>query len=314
MVWRNGTVIKEFVLLGLSRNQNLLSVLFIVFLITYLIILIANSLIILVTVTDNKLHTPMYFFLTNLSLVDILYSTSIAPRMLRDMLAVNKTILFMECVAQMYISVALGAVECLLLAVLAYDRYIAICFPLHYNTIINQAACIKIAAGTWICGFLLTDTPVFLTLDMDFCEHNVINHFFCELPGLLSLECGNITNLRLVIFVFGSLMLVAPISFIVLTYIYIIRAIFQISSSTGRKKTFSTCGSHIIVVTMFYGSGTAAFLNPRSKLSPDTGKMFAVFYAIFTPMLNPLIYTLRNKEVKSALKRFHLKKSYVVRK
>ncbi|KAM9311411.1 olfactory receptor 2B6-like [Gastrophryne carolinensis] len=301
MFWKNETIVTEFVFLGLSRNHKVQVVLFVIFFIMYLVIIIANSLIVLVTVTDCNLHTPMYFFLANLSLVDICYSTSVVPRMLKDMLTVKKTISYEECVAQMYISLGLGTVECLLLAVLAYDRYIAICFPLHYNAIIDRAACIKIAAGTWICGFLATNTPLALTLDVNLCEHNVINHFFCELPEMLSLECGNITVLKYVILVVGFLMLVAPISFIVLTYVYIIRAIFRISTSAGRKKTFSTCGSHIIVVTMFYGSGTAAFLNPRSKLSPDTGKLFAIFYAILTPMLNPLIYTLRNKEVKSAL-------------
>ncbi|KAM9311435.1 olfactory receptor 13D1-like [Gastrophryne carolinensis] len=302
MSWRNHTVIHEFVFLGLSSHHSVQIALFVIFLSMYFIIIIANSLIILATATESKLHTPMYFFLTHLSIVDIFYSSSIIPRMLKDLLATQKTISYDECVAQMYISLSLGVTECFLLAVLAYDRYMAICFPLHYTAIINRAVCIKIAAGTWICGFLLPTSHVTVTWNVDLCGNNVINHFVCEVPEIISLGCGNVTVIELVITIAGIVILILPISFIIMTYTNIIRAILRISSSAGRQKTFSTCGSHIIVVTIFYGSALAAYMKPRSKASPNTDKIFAICYTIVTPMMNPLVYTLRNKKVKSALK------------
>ncbi|XP_072275224.1 olfactory receptor 2K2-like [Pyxicephalus adspersus] len=307
MAWKNDTIVKEFILLGLSSNPTTQVILFVIFLVMYLIILVANSLIVYATVTDSSLQTPMYYFLTNLSLMDIFYSSSIIPRMLRDMLMTKKTILFAECVAQMYISLSLGEAECILLAIMAYDRYIAICHPLRYTKIIHRTLCIRIAVGTWICGFLLSISHVALTLNVDLCGQNEINHFECEVPEILALGCGNVTVVEFVIFVVGVIILIVPISFITITYIKIIRAIFKISSSEGRRKTFSTCGSHITVVTLFYGSAMATYMKPRSKSSPDTDKLFAIFYTIVTPMLNPLIYTLRNKEVKSALKKISCK-------
>ncbi|XP_073459938.1 putative olfactory receptor 2B8 [Aquarana catesbeiana] len=303
MAWKNDTIIKEFILLGLSSNPNIQTMLFVIVLIMYLIILIANSLIILATITDSTLHTPMYFFLTYLSILDICYSSSLIPRMLRDMLSVKKNILVGECGTQMYMALSLGETECILLAIMAYDRYIAICYPLHYSTIINISLCIKIAAGALICAFLLSSVSVSLALNGDLCGNNVINHFLCELPGVLSLGCGNAKIVELVIFINGIIVLIAPISFIIITYIKILRAIFRISFSAGQRKAFSTCGSHITVVTMFYGSAMATYMKFQFEVSPEIIKLFAVFYAIIIPMLNPLIYTLRNKEVKSALKK-----------
>ncbi|KAM9311419.1 olfactory receptor 2B6-like [Gastrophryne carolinensis] len=250
----------------------------------------------------SNLHTPMYFFLTNLSLVDIFYSSAVVPRMLRDMLAVAKTILFSQCVAQMYICFSVGATECFLLAVLAYDRYIAICYPLRYTTIISRAACNKIAAATWNCGFSVPVYYVGLTMSLNFCGGNVIHHFLCEITEILSLACGNVATGQLMLFVCGVIAQIAPISFIIMTYIIIIREIFKISSSAGRVKTFSTCSSHIMVVTLFYGPGMANYMKPRSLSTPDQAQFFTIFYTIVTPMLNPLIYTLRNKEVTFALK------------
>ncbi|KAM9311434.1 olfactory receptor 2D3-like [Gastrophryne carolinensis] len=301
MAGKNVSVVHEFILLGLSSHHTV--ALFIIFLSVYVIILIANSLIILATVTDSKLRTPMYFFLTNLSVVDILFPSCVIPRMLRDLLATMKTILLAECVAQMYIHLIVGVTECLLLAVLAYDRYTAICYPLYYTTIINRAACFKIVAGTWIGGFLIPVSDVILIWNVDLCGHNVIHHFFCEVPGILALGCGNVLIVELVMSMASVIGLMLPISFIFVTYVKIVRAVLRISSSEGRKKTFSTCSSHIIVATMFYGSGAGAYMRPKSKLSPNTDKLFAIFYTIGTPMMNPLVYTLRNEDVKSALRK-----------
>ncbi|KAM9311397.1 olfactory receptor 2G3-like [Gastrophryne carolinensis] len=304
MDWKNNTAIKEFVLLGLSNIFTVNLALFITFLNIYLIVLVANSLIIVCVVTDKKLHTPMYYFLSNLSLVDICLSSSIIPRTLQDMLATRKTISLSECVAQLYISLSLGNTECLLVTVLAYDRYIAICFPLHYTTIINSFVCMKITAGIWTCGFVLPVIHIFFMLNIDLCGHNVINHFFCETPEILALGCGRVRDVKLWIYACSAVLLITPITFIVITYVNIIKAIFKISSSAGRKKSFSTCSSHIIVVTMFYGSTMATYMRPESASLPNVDKLFAIFSTILTPALNPLVYTLRNKEVQSALKGF----------
>lgn len=314
MAQENDTVIREFILLGLSSDPNMQIMLFVIFLIMYLIILVANSLIILVTVTDSTLQTPMYFLLTNLSILDILYSSSVIPRMLIDLLVVNNTILFADCIAQMYISLSLGETECILLAIMAYDRYIAICFPLHYAAVVHRTLCIKIAIGMWISGFLLSISHVVLTWNVDLCGNNVINHYVCEVPEILALGCGNVNIVEFVIFIVGVIILIVPICSIIIIYVKIINAIFKISSSTGRKKAFSTCGSHILVVTLFYGSAMVTYMKPRSQSSPDTDKLYAIFYLIVAPMLNPLIYTLRNKEVKSALKKvscMDIKKSFM---
>ncbi|KAM9311420.1 olfactory receptor 2B6-like [Gastrophryne carolinensis] len=303
MAKKNVTAVKEFVLLGLSSDPTIQIVLSVIFSVMYVITLTANSLIILVTFLDSKLQTMMYFFLTNLSLVDIFYSSSVVPRMLRDLLAAKKTILFGECLVQMFICFAVGVTECLLLAALAYDRYIAICYPLHYRTIVNKSTCIKISTAAWEFGFLASTACLALVLNVDFCGSNIINHFLCEIPEILALGCGDVVTGKFVLFVCGVLVQILPISFIVTSYIIIVRAIFKISSSAGRKKAFSTCSSHIMVVTLFYGPGMANYLKPQSETSADRDKYFAIFYTAVTPMLNPLIYTLRNKEVMVALRK-----------
>ncbi|XP_053568941.1 olfactory receptor 2B2-like [Bombina bombina] len=305
---KNETEANDFILLGLSDDAYTQIILFVTFLIIYMLILIGNCLIITVTITDNNLQTPMYFFLTNLAFLDICSSTSTVPRMLKDFMSIKKAISFGECAAQMYISLSLGETECILLAIMGYDRYIAICYPLHYTAIINRTSCIRIAAGTWICGFLLSIAHVALTLKIDLCGHKKINHFMCEVPEIISLGCENIMIIEFVIFIVGVIILLIPVTFIVTTYIKIIIAILKIASSAGQQKAFSTCGSHMIVVALFYGSAIAAYMKPHSKSLSDTDKMIALFYFIITPMLNPLIFTLRNKEVKTALRKFRLKK------
>ncbi|XP_053546346.1 putative olfactory receptor 2B8 [Bombina bombina] len=307
MYVKNNTVVNEFILLGFSNNPQTQIILFLLFTIVYLIILVGNFLIITVTLTDKNLQTPMYLFLTNLSFLDICYSTSTVPRILRDLMSTKKAISFGQCAAQLYISLSLGETECILLAVMGYDRYIAICYPLHYTAIFNRTTCIRIAAGTWICGFLLSICHVALTLNVDLCGNNKINHFVCEVPEILSLGCENIILIEFVIFLVGVIILMIPITFIIISYIRIIIAILKITSSAGQQKAFSTCGSHMIVVTLFYGSAMAAYMKPHSKSLSDTNKIIAVFYFIITPMLNPLIFTLRNKEVKTALKKVRLK-------
>ncbi|KAM3916944.1 putative olfactory receptor 2B8 [Leptodactylus fuscus] len=303
MLLKNDTVLSEFVLLGLSSQPKIQLALFIVFTLVYAVILIGNILIIVLVLTDVSLHSPMYFFLSNLSFLDLCYSTSTVPRMLKDLLSVKKIISYGECAAQMYISLSLGESECVLLAIMAYDRYVAICFPLHYTTIMNKMVCVRLAVGTWVCGFLLSISHVALTLKVDLCGHNEINHFLCEVPEILSLGCENIMLVESIIFIVGVIILMTPVTFIVISYINIIMSILKIASSSGQRKAFSTCGSHMMVVTIFYGSAMAAYMKPRSSSLPGTDKMIAIFYFIVTPMLNPLIYSLRNNDVKAAFQR-----------
>ncbi|XP_072275246.1 olfactory receptor 5AR1-like [Pyxicephalus adspersus] len=304
MPLRNDSVVVEFILLGLSSNPKTQVILFLIFLLGYMIILIGNTLFIILIVTDTNLHSPMYFFLSNLSFLDLCYSTSTVPRTLRDLLSSKKIISYAECATQMYISLSLGETECILLAIMAFDRFVAICYPLHYTTIMSKVVCIRIAAGTWLCGFLLSISHVALTLSVDLCGNNKINHFICEVPEILSLSCENIVLVEFIIFVVGVIILWTPVTFIVVSYIKIILNILKIASSAGRRKAFSTCGSHMIVVTIFYGSAMAAYMKPRSSSIPGTDKIIAIFYFIVTPMLNPIIYTLRNNDVKAAFLKF----------
>ncbi|KAM8934157.1 olfactory receptor 10A7-like [Pelodytes ibericus] len=307
MTWENNTDVVEFILLGLSNDPKIQVILFFILLEVYMIILIGNSVIILATATDVNLQTPMYFFLINLSFLDICYSSTIVPRMLKDFLSVKKVISFAECAAQLYIAHSFGVSECILLAVMAYDRYVAICYPLHYTITMCKSVCIQIASLTWILGFVLSIFDVALTLNVDICGHNKINHFLCEVPEILSLGCENEMIVEFTIFVTGIIILMIPVTFIVLSYIKIIMAILKMSSSAGQQKTFSTCASHMMVVSLFYGSVMATYMKPRSSSKPGTDKLTAVFYLIITPMLNPLIYTLRNKDMKQAVKKFKTK-------
>ncbi|KAM4626915.1 olfactory receptor 5V1-like [Discoglossus pictus] len=306
MALKNVTSITEFILLGLSNNPTTQMSLFVIFFLIYLIILIGNSLIITATLTNTNLQTPMYFFLNNLSFLDICYSTSTVPRMLRDLLSSDKRISAEECAAQLYISLSLGRTECILLTVMAYDRYVAICYPLHYTSIISRSVCIRIMAATWVSEFVLSIPDVAITFNKTHCNHNKINHFLCEMPELLSMGCGDVTTMKFMIFVDGVIVLIIPICFIIISYILIIKAILNISSSAGQQKAFSTCTSHILVVTLFYGSAMATYMKPRSSSNID--KMIAVFYVIIAPTLNPLIYTLRNKQVKTALRDIRITK------
>ncbi|XP_078496048.1 olfactory receptor 2G3-like [Lissotriton helveticus] len=292
----------DFILEGLSEDPNMNLILFFVFLSIYMATLIGNSILIFVSKVDRRLHTPMYFLLSNLSFLDICYTTSISPKMLAIFLLTNKTISFSGCAAQMYFHLSLGETECILLAVMAYDRYVAICKPLHYMTIMNRAACIKIAASTWISGFLLSIVHVAPTLHLPLCG-NKIDHFLCELQAVLQLSCIDTFINEVVIFVVGVLILLIPVFLIGVIYLRILVTILRIKSTEGRSKAFSTCASHLTVITIFYGTAIFMYMRPNSSHSPNFDKMLSVFYLIVTPMLNPMIYSLRNKDVKGALQK-----------
>ncbi|XP_063788407.1 putative olfactory receptor 2B8 [Pseudophryne corroboree] len=307
MPWKNNTVVTAFILLGLSNEPRTQVILFFVFLLVYISILIGNISILILILSDVSLHTPMYFFLGNLSFLDICYSSSTVPRMLKDLMSVKKTISYAECATQMYISLCLGQSECILLAVMAYDRYVAICYPLHYTIIMSKMVCVRLAIGTWISGVLLSTSLVTITLNVNRCGNNEINNFLCEVPEVLSLGCENILFVEFIIFVISVIILMIPVTFIVISYSQIISCILKIKSAARQRKAFSTCGSHMMVVTMFYGSAMAAYMKPRSSSAGGTDKFIAIFYVVITPMLNPLIYSLRNNDVKAAFLKFKMR-------
>ncbi|XP_078504481.1 olfactory receptor 5AR1-like [Lissotriton helveticus] len=297
----NGSSITEFVLLGLTADPNLQTAFFVLFLVMYTITLIGNTMLITACITEPKLHTPMYFFLVNLSFLDVCYSSAIAPNMLVQFFLVRKTMSFSSCAAQMYFYLFLGITEGVLLAVMAYDRYVAISLPLRYNVIMSKSVCIKLLVFCWFSGCVggLLDTVFPLTLS--FCGNNVIDHFFCEGTAILKLSCVDTFITEMVMLSVGTYDLLIPSLLILISYICIINAILKIRSSGGRYKAFSTCASHLIVVTMYYSTCIYMYMKPTSKKSANLDKIVSVFYTVTPPMLNPIIYSLRNNDVKMAL-------------
>ncbi|XP_053573717.1 olfactory receptor 5A2-like [Bombina bombina] len=304
---RNHSSVDEFILLGLSSHPKMQIVLFVLFLSCYVISLMGNIIIVLISKMDSRLHTPMYFFLSNLSFLDIWYTSSIVPKMLVNFLSVKKSISFVGCITQMCIHLSLGGTECYLLLVMAYDRYAAICSPLHYTSIMHPTLCIKMATGSWFGGLMNSLIHTLFALRLPFCGPNVINHFFCEVPSVLELSCMDVSLNKTVIFFCAILVVMIPFFLILITYVHIIVNILKISSSVGRRKAFSTCASHITVVTLFYGTIIFMYMRPGASHVLNQDKMATLFYSVVTPMLNPLIYTLRNKDVKVALKEIRKK-------
>ncbi|XP_032997376.1 olfactory receptor 2D3-like [Lacerta agilis] len=297
----NQSSVSEFILLGFSSQPQMQKLLFTIFLTMYLMTLLGNSLIIILIRTDSRLHTPMYFFLANLSFLDISYSTTIGPQMLIHLLSQRKTISFAGCATQMYVFLSLGITECVLYAVMAYDRYAAICHPLRYTLIMSKPLCLKMAAGSWACGFFFATMHTGFTMQLPYCGPNEINHFFCEVPAILELACADTRVNELVDFVVGVIVLMIPLSFIVVSYAFVLAAIWSIRSAEGKSKAFSTCTSHITVVTLFYGAAMFTYMRPASSYEPERDKKFSLFYNVVTALLNPFIYSLRNNDVKGAL-------------
>ncbi|XP_073425230.1 olfactory receptor 2G3-like [Dendrobates tinctorius] len=308
MVTWNSTTVYEFILLGLSNAQDIQILLYIVFLLCYIMSLAGNMVIIGISSINPRLHTPMYFFLRNLSFLDIWFTSSIIPKMLKNFLSVKKTISFIACFTQMFIHLSLGGAECYLLLAMAYDRYVAICSPLHYTNIMRPALCIRMAVLSWGGGIANSIFQTAFTLQLPFCGPNVINHFICEEPILLELACRDTSLNKTIIFICALVIAVLPFFLILVTYIHIISSVMKISTSKGRRKAFSTCTSHVLVVTLFYGTIFSMYLKPGTIHVASQDKMATLFYSVITPMLNPLIYTLRNNDVKEALKEAARKK------
>ncbi|XP_060054892.1 olfactory receptor 13C7-like [Erinaceus europaeus] len=297
-----------FLLLGLSAHPNLEKTFFVLILLMYLVILLGNGVLILVTIFDSRLHTPMYFFLGNLSFLDICYTTSSVPLVLDSFLTPRKTISFSACAVQMFLSFAMGATECVLLGMMAFDRYVAICNPLRYPVIMSKAAYVPMAASSWVAGSTTAMVQTSLAMTMPFCGDNVINHFACEILAVLKLACADITINVISMAVANVVFEGIPILFISFSYVFIIATILRIPSAEGRKKAFSNCSAHLTVVVIFYGTILFMYGKPKSKdpLGADkedlSDKLTSLFYGVVTPMLNPIIYSLRNKDVKAAVK------------
>ncbi|KAM4873328.1 olfactory receptor 2A12-like [Thomomys bottae] len=298
---QNQSWVSEFILLGFSSDATSNKILFIAFLLLYLISVLANGLIATLICLDSHLHTPMYFFLCILSLLDMGYVTTTMPQMLVHLLTHSHTISFAGCWLQMYVFGALGLTECVFFVVMAYDRYVAICYPLHYTVILSWGLCMQLVAGTWACGFLFSLIHTFFTMSLPYCGPNTINHYFCEGPSVRSLACMDTQLIELVDQVLSVFMVVTPLSLILASYIRITLAILKIKSTRSRCKAFSTCSSHLTVVTFFYAPAAYIYMRPDSSYNPEQDKKVSLFYNVFTALLNPVVYSLRNKDIKGAL-------------
>ncbi|CAO2636357.1 Olfactory receptor 2B11 [Lemmus lemmus] len=292
---------EEFILLGFADRPWLELPLFIILLVTYPMAMLGNIAIILVSILDPRLHSPMYFFLTNLSFLDMCYTTSIVPQMLTNLGGSTKTISYMRCVVQLYFFHTMGATECVLLAVMSFDRYVAICKPLHYTLIMSQRTCLLLVSTVWLTGITYAVSEVTMTLQLSLCGHSKLDHLLCEIPVLIKTACGEKETNELALSVVCIFFLAVPLCLILASYASIGCSVLKIKSSEGRKKAFGTCSSHLIVVLLFYGPAISMYLQPPSSITKDQPKFMALFYGVVTPTLNPFIYTLRNKDVKGAL-------------
>ncbi|XP_049636603.1 olfactory receptor 2D2 [Suncus etruscus] len=297
----NQSQVTEFLLLGLSDDLLTQKLLFVLFLIVYLVTVLGNLLLMSLVQIDSRLHTPMYFFLCNLSLADLCFSTNIVPQALAHLLSQKKVISFTRCAAQLLLFLIFGCTQCALLAVMSYDRYVAICNPLHYSSIMTWKVCVQLAAGSWTSGIFVSVVDTTFTLRLPYRGSNSISHFFCEAPALLVLASTDTHTSEMAIFLMGVLILLIPVSLVLVSYGNIIVTVVKMKSAAGRLKAFSTCGSHLMVVILFYGSAIVTYMTPKS--SKEQEKLVSVFYAMVTPMLNPIIYSLRNKDVKGALRK-----------
>ncbi|NXE76987.1 OR4S2 protein, partial [Cochlearius cochlearius] len=301
----NASSVKEFILLGLSENQGVQKICFVMFLFFYIIIVAGNLLIVVTVISSQCLNSPMYFFLCYLSFVDICYSSVTAPKMIADFLVEKKTISFVGCIAQLFGVHFFACTEIFILTVMAYDRYIAICRPLHYTTLMTRRVCGRMVIGSWVGGFVHSTVQTLLTTQLPFCGPNKIDHYFCDVHPLLNLACTNTYAVGVIVVANSGMITLSCFFILVMSYIVILVSL-KSQTYEGRYKALSTCGSHITVVILFFGPCTFIYIRPSSNLSED--KNVAVFYTVITPMLNPIIYALRNEEVKNAMRKLWSRK------
>ncbi|KAM3919037.1 olfactory receptor 1f45-like [Leptodactylus fuscus] len=310
----NQTTPDRFILLGLTNVPHLQVIFFLIFLIMYLITISGNLLLITTVRINPRLHSPMYFFLTNLSIIDIFFSSCNMPVILKNNFAKDRSISILGCGTQMYFSLALGVTECLLLTFMACDRFVAICRPLHYNTIMNRSLCFYLVAVSWSVGFINSIVQVFLTFQLQFCNNFNVHHYFCEVPAFIQMACGDTFFIEFSIFLTGAIFVVISFNMILISYVHIIANVLKTISSQGRRKSFSTCASHLTAVILFYGTILSIYLRPHTKNDShnayNTNKVAPILYATVTPMLNPFIYSMRNKDVKNTLRNQLKQKSF----
>ncbi|XP_052616028.1 olfactory receptor 5B12-like [Peromyscus californicus insignis] len=299
---QNISKVSEFILVGLTDAPELQVPLFVVFTFIYLNTLVGNLGMLVLILLDSRLHTPMYFFLSNLSFVDCVYASAVTPKVIEGFLTGDKIISYNGCAAQMFFA-AFVTIESFILASMAFDRHAAVCKPLHYSTSMTTTKCALLVAGSYMNGILQSTIHVSFTFHLSFCHSNVVNHFFCDIPPLLTLSCSDIYKNEMVLFMLAAFNVAFTLLVIITSYLLIFVAILRMHSAEGRKKAISTCASHFTTVSIFYGTIIFMYLQPSSSHSMDTDKMASVFYTMVIPMLNPIVYSLRNKEVKNAFKK-----------
>ncbi|XP_006037306.1 olfactory receptor 6N1-like [Alligator sinensis] len=303
----NRTVTAEFIFLRFTSQPQIQVVLFILFLLIYILSLMGNILIIIIVLVDSRLQTPMYFFICNLSVVEIWYTSVTVPKMLASFLVEKSTISASSCIAQYYFFFCLGTIELFLLTVMAYDRYLAICNPLRYATIMNPKTCQNLAMVCWLMGFICPTFASIMLARLSFCTPNRINHFFCDADQLFRLSCSETYAIQGVGYAFSTVVIMSAVLFTMASYVQIIVTILRMSSAAARQKTFSTCAAHLSVVSIYFGTIIFIYVRPTVKYESNANKVVSVFYAVITPLLNPIIYTLRNKDVKEALRKTFLR-------
>ncbi|XP_048372459.1 olfactory receptor 6F1-like [Sphaerodactylus townsendi] len=299
---QNKTTAMEFTFLGFPESHYVQTGIFLSFLFMYILTVLGNVTIVILVITNSQLHTPMYFLLWNLSFLEIWYTTAIMPKTLSVFLGDSTSISFNGCIVQMYFNYSFGCTEFFLLSAMAYDRYLAICYPLQYSTLMNLKLCCTLAAVSWLLGFLAMSTPTVLISKLSFCGPNVINHFYCHIDSWISLSCSDTHAVETAMFIVASTVILSSCLITFLSYAYIIYTILHIASAKGRRKAFSTCSSHFAVVVIWFGSTMFLYIKPSKRASVEMTKFVNVLNTIVTPLLNPFIYTLRNKDVKAALK------------
>ncbi|XP_018413895.1 PREDICTED: olfactory receptor 8I2-like [Nanorana parkeri] len=293
--------VEEFELLGLVSEPALRKVLFVVFCFIYIMTVIGNLMIIIIIRYDSHLHKPMYFFLMNLSFLEIFYTTTITPNSLKNFLQENRTISFVGCFTQMFFFIGLGSSECVLLSCMAYDRYAAICQPLFYNTIMNPYFCIKLMVLSWSIGFSNSLVHTVYTASLPFCRERLVNHFFCDIPSVAELSCSETRLNELVSILIGGGIILASFTLTLISYVCIFRAVLNIHSASGKQKAFSTCGSHLLVFALYFGTVILTYVLPGSSSYNEQKRVLSVMYGIVTPFMNPLIYSFRNNDFQNAI-------------
>ncbi|XP_072006538.1 olfactory receptor 11L1-like [Engystomops pustulosus] len=301
LMQENQTLVTEFVLLGFHGSQFLQLILFCVFLMIYNGTICGNLLIITLVFTSRNLHTPMYFFISQLSISDILLTTTVVPNMLILLLNYGGTMPFTNCMAQLYFFCATDGFECFLLTVMSYDRYVAICNPLRYTSIMTTARCVRLIIISWVLGLSTAFIDTLLTQMLHFCGPNIIDHFFCDFDPLLKVSCSGAYLVQVDLYLLSLPALIIPTIIIITSYVKIVSVILRIPSSIGRQKAFSTCSSHLIVVSIFYWTLFGVYIVPSGEESSTINKILSLLYTVFTPLMNPIIYSLRNKDIKKAL-------------